>query len=82
MSGEITLLTDAGEEILTVGDCAGFPAGVADGHCLINRSGEKATYLEIGDRTSSDRVTYPDDDLVAQNSAKGCIFTHKDGKLY
>jgi hypothetical protein len=29
--------------------------------------------LEIGDRTSSDRVTYPDDDLVAQNSAKGWI---------
>lgn len=82
VSGEITLLTDAGEEILKVGDCAGFPAGVADGHCLINRSGEKATYLEIGDRTSSDRVTYPDDDLVAQNSAKGWIFTRKDGKLY
>ena len=82
VSGEITLLTDAGEEILKVGDCAGFPAGVADGHCLINRSGEKATYLEIGDRTSSDRVTYPDDDLVAQNSPEGWIFTHKDGKLY
>ena len=82
VSGEITLLTDAGEEILKVGDCAGFAAGVADGHCLINRSGEKATYLEIGDRTSRDRVTYPDDDLVAQNSSKGWIFTRKDGKLY
>lgn len=82
VSGEITLLTDAGEEILTVGDCAGFPAGVADGHCLINRSGEKATYLEIGDRTPSDRVTYPDDDLVAQNSPKGWIFARNDGKLY
>lgn len=82
VSGEITLLTNAGEEILKVGDCAGFPAGVADGHCLINRSGEKATYLEIGDRTPGDRVTYPDDDLVAQNSAKGWIFTRKDGKLY
>ena len=82
VSGEITLLTDAGEEILKVGDCAGFPAGVADGHCLINRSGEKATYLEIGDRTSSDRVTYPDNNLVAQNSPQGWIFTRKDGKLY
>ena len=82
VSGEITLLTDAGEEILKVGDCAGFPAGVSNGHCLINRSGERATYLEIGDRTSSDRVTYPDDDLVAQNSPEGWIFTRKDGKLY
>ena len=82
VSGEITLLTDAGEEVLKVGDCAGFPAGVANGHCLINRSGERASYLEIGDRTSSDRITYPDDDLVAQNSSEGLIFTHKDGKLY
>jgi uncharacterized cupin superfamily protein len=82
LSGEITLVTDAGEEILTVGTCAGFPASVADGHCLINRSGEKATYLEIGDRTQGDRVTYPDDDLVAQNSSKGWIFARNDGKLY
>jgi uncharacterized cupin superfamily protein len=82
VSGEITLLTDAGEEILTVGDCAGFAAGVADGHCLINRSGETATYLEIGDRTPNDKVTYPDDDLVAQKSPNGWIFTHKDGTLY
>ena len=82
LSGEITLVTEAGEEVLLTGDCAGFAAGVENGHCLINRSGEKATYLEIGDRTPGDRVTYPDDDLVAQNSAKGWIFRRKDGKLY
>ncbi len=82
LSGEITLVTDAGEEILTVGNCAGFPAQVADGHCLINRSQEIAIYLEIGDRTADDQVTYPDDDLIAQSSTNGWIFTHKDGKLY
>lgn len=83
LSGEITLVTDKGEEILTVGDCAGFPAGVAEGHCLINRSQEKvATYLEIGDRTANDKVVYPDDDLVAQDSVNGWIFTRKDGTLY
>ncbi len=82
LSGEITLVTNGGAEILTVGDCAGFPAGVADGHCLVNRSGEIATYLEIGDRTANDRVIYPDDDLIAEHSADGWIFAHKDGKLY
>lgn len=82
LSGEITLVTDGGAEILTVGDCAGFPAGVADGHCLVNQSGEIATYLEIGDRTANDKVIYPDDDLIAEHSADGWIFAHKDGKLY
>ncbi len=82
LSGEITLVTDAGEEVLLTGDCAGFAAGVANGHCLINRSQEIVTYLEIGDRTPNDKVTYPDDDLVAERSATGWIFTHKDGKLY
>jgi len=82
LSGEITLVTDAGEKILTVGDCAGFAAKVADGHCLINRSNAIATYLEIGDRTANDKVVYPDDDLIAQYSVDGWIFTRKDGTLY
>jgi len=75
-------VTDAGEEVLLTGDCAGFAAGVANGHCLINRSQEIVTYLEIGDRTANDKVTYPDDDLVAKHSATGWIFTHKNGKSY
>lgn len=82
LSGEITLVTDAGEKVLTRGDCAGFPAGVADGHCLINRSQAIATYLEIGDRTANDKVVYPDDDLVAQLSGNGWMFTHKNGTSY
>ncbi|MBW4663082.1 MAG: cupin domain-containing protein [Chroococcus sp. CMT-3BRIN-NPC107] len=82
LSGKITLVTEEGEETLTVGDCAGFPAGVANGHCLINRSQEIATYLEIGDRTPNDKVTYPDDDLIAENGSTGWIFSHKDGTMY
>ncbi len=82
LSGEITLVTDEGETILTVGNCAGFPAGVADGHCLINRSQAVATYLEIGDRTANDKVVYPDDDLVAQYSVDGWVFTRKNGASY
>ncbi|KJH71159.1 cupin domain-containing protein [Aliterella atlantica] len=82
LSGEIVLVTDAGEEVLTAGMAAGFAAGVANGHCLINRSSSKATYLEIGDRTPNDKVSYPDDDLISEYSANGWIFTHKDGSLY
>src|SRR5262245_15505767 len=34
VEGEVMLRTDAGEERLTAGMCAGFPAGGSDGHQL------------------------------------------------
>src|SRR5215475_5278444 len=37
LEGELTLVTDAGEEILRAGDCAAFKAGDPDGHHLINK---------------------------------------------
>ncbi|MEO1182435.1 MAG: cupin domain-containing protein [Cyanobacteria bacterium J06636_28] len=83
ISGELVLVTDAGETLLTPGMMAGFPAGVANGHHLINRSGAIATYLEIGDRTPGDRAEYPDDDLRALPKAEGGhYFTHRNGQTY
>lgn len=82
VSGELVLVTDAGEQTLTPGMCAGFPAGKADGHHLINRGDRDAVYLEVGDRTSGDAATYPDDDLAAQATAAGWKFTRKDGTPY
>ncbi len=82
LSGELILVTNDGEQTLTAGMAAGFPAGVADGHHLINRSNSDAVYLEIGDRTPADQVNYPDNDLVAKYSPNGWIFTHQDGSLY
>ena len=63
LSGELTLVTDAGEQVLGPGMCAAFPAGRPDGHALVNRSGAEATYIEIGDRTDPDEVDYPDVDM-------------------
>jgi len=82
LSGTLTLVTDIGEQTLTAGMAAGFPAGEANGHHLINRSDAVATYLEVGDRSPGDAVTYPDDDLVAMLSSEGWQFTHKDGTAY
>jgi uncharacterized cupin superfamily protein len=82
LSGEVTLITDEGESVLKAGQVAGFPAGEANGHCLYNHTQEIATYLEIGDRTPNDQVTYPDDDLMAQSTATGWQFNHKDGTPY
>ncbi len=83
IQGEITLITNAGEQILTTGMMAGFPTKKADGHQLINKSPEIAIYLEVGDRTIGDIVYYPDDDLIAKSGDDGkWIFTNKDGDLY
>ena len=76
------LVTEAGEQVLQPGMCAGFPAGKADGHCLVNRSKRDAVYLEVGDRDRRDDVTYPDVDLVARATPEGRRFTKKDGTLY
>ncbi|HKA41999.1 MAG TPA: cupin domain-containing protein [Burkholderiales bacterium] len=82
LSGELVLVTGSGEQVLTAGMCAGFPAGKADGHQLVNRSGRDAVYLEVGDRDPADVVTYPDDDLAAIPSPQGRRFTHKGGTPY
>src|SRR6202047_4494959 len=46
IDGEVVLVTDTGEELLRSGDCAGFKAGVKDGHHLQNRSDRDAILLE------------------------------------
>jgi uncharacterized cupin superfamily protein len=82
ISGELVLITDEGEQLLAPGDMAGFAAGQANGHHLVNRSAELATYLEVGDRTTPDRAEYPDVDLVAVPAVEGHRFEHKDGRAY
>jgi uncharacterized cupin superfamily protein len=80
LEGEATLCEDSGETILRAGDCAGFKAGVPNGHCLVNRSGADVVYLEIGTRAPSDRYHYSDADLIGDKSETGVRFTRKNGE--
>jgi uncharacterized cupin superfamily protein len=66
LEGEIALIEDGGETVLGPGDCAGFKAGVANGHHLVNKSQRDALYLEIGTRAAGERAHYPDVDLVVE----------------
>lgn len=63
LEGTPILVTNAGETPLRPGMCAGFKAGNGDAHQLRNESSAMVVYLEIGDRTAGDVVTYPDDDI-------------------
>lgn len=83
IEGEVVLVTDAGEQTLTPGMCAGFPAGATDGHQLVNRSNRPARYLEISNRDPEDTAAYPDVDMALTRGPGGSyIFTRKDGTPY
>ena len=82
VEGEATLVTDAGEQTLTAGMAAGFPAGRADGHHLVNRGSGDVLYLEVGDRTPGDEVDYPDIDLKRRYRDGENRFVHNDGTPY
>ncbi len=82
IEGQPSLVTNAGKHRLEPGMCAGFRAGSGDAHHLLNESDQPVVYLEIGDRTPGDTVSYPDDDLVAVAGPAGWRFTHKDGTAY
>ncbi len=79
LSGEVTLITDAGEELLRAGDAAGFKANDGNGHCLQNRSSRDAQVLEIGTRAPESISYYSDIDMIAQ---PGGAYAHRDGTPY
>ena len=80
LSGELTLVTDAGQQTLSAGMCVGYPAGSGDAHHLVNRSRGPATYLEVGNREEADEVFYPDDDLALIDNCTR--YVHKVGSPY
>jgi uncharacterized cupin superfamily protein len=81
LEGEVVLRTDAGEQLLTAGMCAGFVAGSTDGHQLINRSSQPATFLAISNRDAADVGYYSDPDVDLMFSAPHAprAFTRRDG---
>ncbi len=81
LDGSLVLVTEAGETVLGPGMTAGFPAGVADGHCLLNRTERPARFLVVGDRSAKDECHYPDVDLHMKRGLSA-RFTRKDGTRY
>jgi uncharacterized cupin superfamily protein len=80
VSGEVVLETDAGEEVLRAGMCAGFPAGTRNGHRFVNRSSGDVLLIVVGDRTEGDEIGYPDIDMHGHpEPGGGYRFTRKDG---
>jgi uncharacterized cupin superfamily protein len=80
LEGELVLAENDGETVLKPGDAAGFKAGSGIGHCLINRGTRDAIYLEIGTRAASERVHYPDVDLIMERDGSGRRYLSRSGE--
>lgn len=80
VEGEVVLVEDAGETILKAGDCAGFKAGVNDGHHIVNRSSWDAVLLEVGTRApDEDAAYYSDLDMMVGPDG---VYRRRDGAAY
>ena len=79
IEGELVLIENDGETVMIAGDCAAWPAGVANGHQLVNRSEDRATFLVIGTRTQTETVFYSDIDMMVTVDETGDHFTKQDG---
>lgn len=67
LEGELVMITNEGERVLTAGMCAGFPAGEANPHTIENRAAIPARYLEVSNRVGGDDVEYVEGvDLVVR----------------
>ena len=59
LSGEATVIEEDGPHTLRPGDAACWPAGKANAHQVVNRSGEPCTYLIFGSGAVPDVVHSP-----------------------
>ena len=82
LEGEVVLCEDGGETVLKAGDVAAWKAGVANGHCLVNRSSRDAVFIEVGSRAPSERAHYSEIDMIAMRDAGGFSYTRKNGEPY
>ena len=80
LNGQLTLVDDTGDTELLPGDCAAFPAGVANGHHLINRSDVDGRFFVVGTRTATETGWYSDVDMKVMMDADGFRFTRKNGE--
>lgn len=80
--GEVTMVTEAGPQVMQTGDCAAFPAGRANGHHFQNHTDAPAIFLVVGTKAPREVATYSDVDLIVTIDAGRATFTHKNGTPY
>lgn len=82
LDGEVVLCEDGGEMVLRAGDAAAWKAGVANGHCLVNRSSRDAVFMEIGTRAANERAHYSDIDMMVAREGTNVRYMRRNGEPY
>jgi uncharacterized cupin superfamily protein len=82
LEGELVMVTDEGETTMRAGDMVGFPKGVENGHCFVNRSEAVAVFLAIGNRSEDDECFYVDVDMRARSERQGGGYVSRAGEPY
>ena len=71
LEGELTVLLDNDERhVMHPGDYVCFPAGLKNGHSLMNTGTGPASYLMIGEHNPNDVCVYPDSKKVMVRALK------------
>jgi uncharacterized cupin superfamily protein len=78
VSGEAILIEDSGETVMRAGDVAAWPAGVQNGHQLVNRTDHDCVFIAIGTGDRSKGGGYSDIDMTFSDEG----YFHKDGTPY
>jgi uncharacterized cupin superfamily protein len=82
LEGTPTLVTDEGGTVLHPGCVAGFRAGVADGHHIVNNGETAAKLIVVGSRKAEDDAFYSDIDMQILRRGDGGQYTYRDGEPY
>lgn len=84
LEGEVWLVTDDGEALMRSGECAGFRAGVPNGHHFCNRSSRDVLLLTVGTRDGEDSGEYSDIDMTfsARPHPNGSRYARRDRTPY
>jgi uncharacterized cupin superfamily protein len=82
LSGEATVIEDDGPHLLEPGDAACWPAGEANAHQVLNRSGAPCSFLIFGTRMARDVVHYPEAGRVLRDEdGRWRLLRADDGSL-
>lgn len=78
LAGEAVLIEDDSETIMRPGDVAAWPAGVQNGHHLVNRGDKDCVFIAIGTGERANGGAYSDIDMTFSDDG----YFHKDGTPY
>lgn len=82
IEGQVTVVEDDGQHVLTPGQAACWPKGVPNAHCLRNETDQPVLYVVVGTRLPNDRCHYPDIDLLYTRQDGVRTMSQKDGTPY